>query len=333
MPPSNPGLGTTSATTTADSNSDSEDDYMKMDFSAPAAPTATTTSQPESSIARLRRLRREAEIRGRPKSKAELAAEAESRLESAHSQSLLSQNPKSKGLAMMAKMGFAPGKTLGKSSAENAAKEPIKVSVKDGREGIGLESERKRKLREAVEANKEMTKRAKVDEGEYRERMRREREEARLERLFCGAQKVAERMGGERLGEGEESKLLLKGLPVVWRGLVKNREEGERMRRMRHDLEYGLADAARLPTYDDADEDEDDKKALGKNKAATYVASEDLDEEDEELEEFEKLPVEERLSKVVEYLRGEFNYCFWCKFAYPDKDMEGCPGLTEENHD
>ncbi|KAK4159159.1 hypothetical protein QBC43DRAFT_273002 [Cladorrhinum sp. PSN259] len=322
---------TTSATSATAESSDSEDDYLKMDFSEPPPNASHHKSQPESSLARLRRLRREAEIRGRPKSKAELAAEAQSRLEAAHSQSLLSQNPKSKGLAMMAKMGFKPGKTLGKSSSENAdaAKEPIKVSIKDGREGIGLESERKRKLREMAEANEELSKKAKVDEGEYRDRVRREREEARLEKLVGAAQKVAEGMGGEKLG-GEG--MALKGIPVVWRGLVRSREEGERTRRMRHDLEYGLA--KRLPTYDDADEDEDDREALGKsNKATTYVVSEDLDEEDEELEEFDKLPVEVRLNKVVGYLREDFNYCFWCKYAYPDKEMEGCPGLTEEDHD
>ncbi|KAK4227198.1 hypothetical protein QBC38DRAFT_478213 [Podospora fimiseda] len=327
-----PNPTTTSSAPAADS--DSEDDYMKMDFSNPPP---TNKQPPESSIARLRRLRREAELRSRPKSKAELEAEASSRLETAHSQSLLSQNPKSKGLAMMAKMGFTPGKTLGKQSSETttittAVKEPIKISIKDGREGIGLESEKKRKMKEVMGAHEKNAKRAKVDEGEYRDRMRREREEARLGRLLGAAQKVAEGMGNERLGGGSEGKalLLLKGIPVVWRGLVKSREEGERMRKMRHDLEYGLA--ARLPTYDDADEDEDDKKALGKN-ATTYVASEDLDEEDEELEEFEQLPVEERLSKVVGYLRDEFNYCFWCKYAYPDEKMEGCPGLTEEDHD
>jgi len=32
-------------------------------------------------------------------------------------------------------------------------------------------------------------------------------------------------------------------------------------------------------------------------------------------------------------LREEFNYCFWCKCTYPGEDMEGCPGLTEEDHD
>jgi hypothetical protein len=164
--------------------------------------------------------------------------------------------------------------------------------------------------------------------------MRREREEARWERLVVAGQKVAERMAGEKeereSGEGREVVArLLKGIPVVWRGLVKAREEAERDRRMRYDLEQGLS---WLPTYEDAEEDEDDRKALGKAGTA-YVTAEDLDEEDTELDEFNALPPDERLKRVVQHLRDEHHYCFWCKFTYPDENMEGCPGLTEEDHD
>ncbi|AEO54332.1 hypothetical protein MYCTH_2296805 [Thermothelomyces thermophilus ATCC 42464] len=363
-----------------------EEDYMTMTFSDD--PPGSTAG--ETSLQRRQRLRREAEARARPKSKAELAAEAEARREAALSRSLLTANPKSKGLAMMAKMGFKGG-ALGKQQppvaqssegggngasgdgdpegkrvggaegrdGEGAAAaagagaggrggdgpriEPIRIEIKEGREGIGLESERKRKLREAAEAAGERAKRAKEDEAGYRERMRREREEARWERQFVAAQRVAERMVGERedreAGAGTTgpapapapapASRPLKAIPVVWRGLVKAREEAERDRRMRRDLEQGLA---RLPTYDDADEDEDDRKALGKT-ATEVVIAEDLDEEDAELDEFNALPPDERLRRVVEYLRREFHYCFWCKFGYPDEQMEGCPGLTEEDHD
>lgn len=312
----------------------------------------------ETSLQRRLRLRREAEARSRPKSKAELAAEEASRREAALSQSLLTSQPKSKGLAMMARMGFKPGAALGKAS--DAVREPVRIEVKDGREGIGLESERKRKIREAAEEAGERAKKARAEEGDYRERLRREREEGRWERQVGAAMKVAERMAGEReeerqvreeeegdgngdRKEGKEAgekktkdgttlssrRRPLKSIPVVWRGLVKSREEAERDRRMRYDLEQGLS---RLPTYDDAEEDADDKKALGKART-TYVTAEDLDEEDPELDEFNALPAEERLRRVVGYLRNTYHYCFWCKFTYPDEEMEGCPGVTEEDHD
>ncbi|KAH8910691.1 hypothetical protein BR93DRAFT_923412, partial [Coniochaeta sp. PMI_546] len=96
---------------------------------------------------------------------------------------------------------------------------------------------------------------------------------------------------------------------------------------MRHDLEQSLS---RLPTYEDEDEDEDDKRAMGKSKTVFEVA-EDLDEEDAELDEFNALEAGEKLRRLVEHLRKEHHYCFWCKFTYPDESMEGCPGLTEED--
>ncbi|KAK0737593.1 hypothetical protein B0T21DRAFT_365632, partial [Apiosordaria backusii] len=308
-----------------------EEDYMSPLFLAPPT-TSSSSSLPikETSLQRRARLKREAEARARPKSKAELAQEAELRREQAHSTSLLSSKPKSKGLAMMAKMGFKPGSTLGSSSSTGSA-EPIKISIKEGKEGIGLESDRKRKLRELVENMEKTEKKQKVEAVDYRERMRKEREEQRLEGQIRGAQKVAEGLDTDRGKEGGEEieKRLLKSIPVVWRGLVKAREENERDKRMRRDLEQHAM--SRLPTYDDEDEDEDDKKALGK-KQTVYEMAEDLDEEDEELDEFNGLTGEERLKRLVEYLRGEHHYCFWCKFAYPDEKMEGCPGLTEEEH-
>ncbi|KAH8885164.1 hypothetical protein GQ53DRAFT_751457 [Thozetella sp. PMI_491] len=329
---------------------DEEDDYMSMAFiEAPA--------QPETSLQRRKRLEREGEQRSRQKSKAELAAQEESLREAALSRSLFDApapgKPKSKGLAMMAKMGFTGG-ALGAADNESARAEPLRVTQRDGREGIGVESERKRKLREAVEATAAAAKKAKVDEGDYRERVRREREEARHERQVHAAQKVAERMdeekaegaagskgeqddeGADGAAEGGKAKMPrgissrpLKSIPVVYRGLVRGREEAERDRRMRHDLEQSLS---RLPTYVDEDEDADDRKALGKS-TTVYVTSEDLDEEDEELDGFNALDAEEKLRRLVEYLRKEHRYCFWCKFAYSDEALEGCPGPTEEDHD
>jgi len=113
---------------------------------------------------------------------------------------------------------------------------------------------------------------------------------------------------------------------VLWRGLVRDREEKERDRRMRYDLHQSLS---RRPTYDDPDEDKDDQLALGKKDAL----EEDLEEEDPELDEFNALPPAERLRRLVDYLRETYHYCFWCKHRYEDAAMEGCPGSTEEDHD
>lgn len=221
------------------------------------------------------------------------------------------------------------------------------VTIKEGKGGIGLDEEKKRKFREEVERE---GKRVKAEEGEYRERVRKEREDARLEGMVGAAMRVAERMYGEREEEEVENAIdnvseesgdtkdelkrkisttPLKQINILWRGLVRKREEKERDRRMRYDLQQSLS---RLPTYDDADEDKDDKRALGKDRIQ-HTLVEDLEEEDPELDAFNLLEPAERLQKIVEHLRSQYNYCFFCKYTYPDDSMDGCPGLTEEDHD
>lgn len=314
--------------------SEDEEDYMSMAIVEPEAPKVKETYTQR----RLRK-QREAEERGRVKSKAERAAEEAAAREAALSKSMFDATAQSsKGLAMMAKMGFQPGKALGKG--DEGRIEPIGISLKEDRGGIGLESEKKRKFREEYEDG---VKRVKAEEGEYRERVRREREEGRLESQVGAAMRIAERMANEK--EEQESQgqpettqngkvrtittTPLKQINILWRGLVRRREEKERDRRMRYDLHQSLS---RLPTYDDPTEDAEDKRALGKDKIQ-HTLVEDLEEEDPELDEFNSLEPAERLRRLIEYLRQEYNYCFYCKFTYPDKEMDGCPGLTEEDHD
>lgn len=318
-----------------------EDDYMNMTFGDP-------TPAKETSLQRAQRLKKESRERGFIKSKAQIAEEEAAAREKALSTSILDdpRAKKSKGLAMMAKMGFSGG-SLGKKTDDGESQgrtEPIKVDIKEDKGGIGLDSDKKRKLREAAEERG--IKAAKLDPDEYRERVRKEREDARLEKQFHAAQRMAEYLDDEQTTPGESestdittrtdkpkanpiSSRPLKSISVLYRGLIRHRAEQERDRRMRHDLEQSLS---RLPTYEDEDEGDDDKKALGKNQNI-YAAIEDLDEEDGELDEFNTLEISERLQQLLDYLRSQHRYCFWCKTAYPDSEMDGCPGPTEEDHD
>lgn len=386
-----------------DEEEEEEDDYMNMTF-ADAAPAL-----PETSLQRRERLRREGLRRGYVPSKAELAAQERERREEGLSRSLIpdaaaaagpttsftpftsagstttatssssstAKKSSSKGLAMMARMGFKPGSALGRGGGGAGARsEPLRIEVKEDRGGIGADAERKRRLQEAAGAAG-LAKRARVEElGDYRERMARERAAARRVGQVAAAQKIAERMdeeagvgdveeaagggdggggqGGSEDGQGARgnrgnrggdrsgkmSSRPLRSVPVLYRGLVRQREEKERDRRMRYDLEQGSGGlSAKLPTYDDDDDsmDGDDRIALGrtekKKKKTVYMPADDLDEEDPELDEFNELDGDEKLKRILKYLREKYRYCFWCKCAYPDEEMEGCPGLTEEDHD
>ena len=322
----------------ADAAGDDEDDYMNMTFeeTAPSKKTETLTQ-------RKKRLAREAEIKGRQKSKVEMAEEEQEKREAALSSTTLDAS--NKGFKMMAALGYKPGTALGASRAatdgekDDRLLEPIGLEMRDTRSGIGADAEKKRKFREEMEAHQESDKKRKVDAGEFRERQQKEREEKRMEGQMWGAMKVCDRLeeedeagkiteqNGNATKQGRTKPL--KSVNVLWRGLVRQRAINERDRRMRYDLHQSLS---KRPDYNDPDEEEEDKMALRK-KAETDEVDIDLDEEDSELDEFEALEMSERLAKLVAYLRERWNYCFWCKYRYPDERMEGCPGTTEEDHD
>jgi len=117
----------------------------------------------------------------------------------------------------------------------------------------------------------------------------------------------------------------LQSIPVVYRSLLKQRLEKEREKRVRHELNNSIGRG--LPTYNDpADEDPDYKTAMATEEV-------ELEEEDPELDGFNALEPSERLDKLIKYLRAKHRYCFWCKAQYPDDELEGCPGLTEDDHD
>lgn len=316
-----------------------DDDYLTMTFDDPAPSTKIETLTQKK-----KRLAREAEIKARPKSKAELAAEEKEKREAALNNRSVDRS--SKGFKMMAALGYKPGSALGATrlpsdddNADTRLLEPVGLEMKEGRSGIGADAEKKRKFREELAAAEEVVKKRKVEEGDFRERQQREREEKKMEGQLFGAMKVCEGLqeeedktdqsGIEPANNLKKQTRLLNSINVLWRGLVKQRYVQERDRRMRYDLHQSLS---RRPEYDDPDEDADDKIAMGK-KADLEEEDLELDQEDKQLEEFESLDIAERLGKVVDYLRERWHYCFWCKYRYPDASMDGCPGVTEEDHD
>ncbi|OAX81612.1 hypothetical protein ACJ72_04044 [Emergomyces africanus] len=358
-----------------------EEDYMSMAITEAPKPQGRRETYSEMR----RRKQREAEAKSRTPSKAEIAAAEAARREAALSTSTL--DPSNKGFQMMAKLGFKPGTALGRDRSpqypsgvdewNRRLTEPLNVVVKEDRGGIGMDSEKKRKIREQAELE---NKRVKAEEGDFRERVSREREEKRIEAMFTAAQKVAERLDAEqREQEGEKQmddqdrredsgKEFVQSKPksdstppspsatpsstkrhtkpisqinILYRGLIRAREENLRNQQARRGLYQSLSarnpqlvpNLENLPTYAETELDPDDRLALGRT-AEGEILEVDLEEdEDKELEEFNALSAQERLSRIVLYLREKYWYCFWCKYRYETDEMQGCPGLTEDDHD
>lgn len=218
---------------------------------------------------------------------------------------------------MLSKLGYTPGSALGAPGNKNAVLEPISIELKEDRSGIGLLNEKKRKFREEVEMKEQAEK---AEEVGFRERVAREREQKRIEGLLAGAMRVLEGLE-ENADEVQEPTRKKDKVNVLYRGLLRQRQEHERERRVRYDLQQSLS---RNATYEK--EDDDDRLAFG-------TQEEDLDEADDELHAFESLEPEERLQRLIDELREKWWYCFWCKCRYENKAMDGCPGKSEDDHD
>ncbi|KAK5693882.1 hypothetical protein LTS12_028660, partial [Elasticomyces elasticus] len=256
-----------------------EEDYMSMTIEEP--------KQKETFTQKKLRQQREAEAKAKVPSKAERRAQEAARRDAALNTSTL--DPSNKGFQMMAKLGYKPGEGLGRDArsgtrsdtgtetgtgtgtgtqsdtgektqpeTERKRTEPLDLIFKEDRGGIGLDSEKKRKIREEAE---EAVKKIKHEEGDYRDRVREERENRRVEGQFHAAQKVAERLDAESESgadtgaeSGSEKKKagLTSRLPVVYRGLVRDREEREREVYARHQMQTSLPSSGpRLPGYED----------------------------------------------------------------------------------
>lgn len=112
-----------------------------------------------------------------------------------------------KGFALLAKMGYKPGMTLGKEGQGRA--EPISISVKNNREGLGMDSERKLKQEEMSQMRAEMRhKRQKVyhqEQSGFTKRMSEKFNQREVEKDLDDSQKVCEELDAKaNIEEPEE---------------------------------------------------------------------------------------------------------------------------------
>ena len=276
--------------------------------------------------------------RGRTKAKRELEVEAVAAREIALATALPTT---SKGFQMMAKLGFKQGSGLGPEGNVSGRLEPLGVEIKGDRGGVGLSSEQKRKIQVEAEAG---AKKVRAEQAGFRERLAQEKERTRMERLVEMAMRIAERMDQDKEpglgrdgcrtaeeGQQQEQKVSPANaantskpawqINVLWRGLVREREKAESQLRIRSVLQQG---PSQHPHYG-GEEEKLDSVTFG-------WQEEDVEGEDPELDAFSALEPAERLQRLVEFLRDTYYYCFWCKCYYTSSEMDGCPGLSEDDH-
>lgn len=237
--------------------------------------------------------------------------------------------------------------------------EPLRPTQRDHRVGLGADTAVKRRAEETISAQlaSSRAKAAKLSSGldTYRSTVGAEREEKRLEGCVWAAMKIAESLdlqsqGHVCAGNGSEdddggrldvdakdlTAAEIRSVNVLYRDLVIRRRERALDAQRRREL----SSFANLPSLRDTEEDGHDRLALQpasgiddeEDLAETVQDAEGDEVEDAEMVAFRESPVRERLDRLVGHLMEQHRYCFWCKYQYPDAEMDGCPGVSEDEH-
>lgn len=275
---------------------DEEEDYMSTRFLETAQ--EFESKRQESYSEKRKRQLREQQAKAYIKPRAQLEAEErEKGLQKSIEQS-------NKGMKMLMKMGFKQGQGLGSNKGSSGIAEPIQVDLKLGRSGIGMDSEIRKREREQEE--EELRKRVHIDPEEFRNQMASKAKDAQFVRYINAAVSICEKLDEENQ---VESNILwtLKPPPLPTVASAEPEDVEQLQEQQTLEKEEG----------DDKEQDEAEPK---------YPQ--------EEMDALKSLPLDDQLTKLIDYLRETYFYCFWCRAKYTDQaDLdENCPGTSEDDH-
>ncbi|KAI0269226.1 hypothetical protein BC834DRAFT_820533 [Gloeopeniophorella convolvens] len=346
---------------------DDEDDYLSDKFLLAPCERSKPHTYADKRKEALRKSQLKNE-RNRTKSRRQLELESreeglsKSLFERAEDDKASGQGQENKALSMMMKMGFKPGQALGRPAAEGVPSSPSpappsepaqrtrspslerdsKVALSrrlvnplplnewTGKKGIGLgkrapsptELERLAKAaRHAEDADKES----------FRDRTRREFETRRAEARLAPAQQTCATLD-ERAGVEFNVLWLNPANPDTFpTGLLDVLMETAPMARGESSMGDRLRAQMRADALRPLDDDGAPADPEGAESDGAPVSPETIDEATQ----FLRLTPVERLERVLEYLRTEYHYCFWCGTQYGSSDemKEECPGPDEDMHD
>ncbi|KAI5894068.1 uncharacterized protein SCHCODRAFT_02700622 [Schizophyllum commune H4-8] len=364
--------------------SDEEDDYLSDKFllaaSAPEKPQTYSQRRKEAekraherNVQNRKKSRRQLEQQAREeglsKSLFERAAEEARAVEEARAEEEQGKATEegnapagNKALAMMMKMGFKPGQSLGRQEEEDEEKveeeqkaesstrtrspsasaattsrhliNPIAINEWSGKVGIGVK--RRPPSPTSTEMIAKMAKMAdETKHVDFRDRARQEYLERRAHGQLKGAQRTC-----YNLDEKDGKKYNVLWLDPEDRdtfppGLIDALEQQTtftmplpRDPRRDDDIEGRLRRQMhkdRLRPLKAEDEDEGKAAAVPEFEQSTL----------EEACQFLRLPAADRLYLVLSYLRDRYSYCLFCGTQYDDEEdmAKNCPGPSEDDHD
>jgi hypothetical protein len=221
----------------------------------------------------------------------------------------------SKGFALLAKMGYKPGMSLGKQKeGSEGIKEPLSISLKTGRMGLGGETAEKEAQQERCEMHlKRMKMQADMHETlatDFRKRKRGVKEQRQIIGDIIRTRKACHELD-VRLSVNEPAQFWF------W-PIYRNK-----------DAEEDAASAAPIKRLrNDRDEETEDEAkyqySCGKE-APPEMRFDELDEDE----------LNDCLELITRYVRAVHFYCIWCGCAYSSVDdlSAHCPGKTRADHE
>ncbi|KAF9961435.1 G patch domain-containing protein 11 [Mortierella alpina] len=294
-----------------------------------------------------------------------------------------------KGMAMLLKMGFKKGGTLGAPKTDTdagsssritgttltpsqgpdistisrpeALRAPIAIQMKQGRGGLGMESAKRRREDEELQKQQNEAHRM-FDEG-FRVQKISQFEQEKWKRQLAAARGLCMRMDAQKAAasiplvdeeqtqrenededtESQQPRRIGRSNSFWWiSDSVPDEILGTRLMGPGAEVTHEPSLGGRA--FDHSDEEDGDlesnkEKPKKRTKLDPVLLTEEEDAEPEvykwgERSEFAQLEESKKLERVVQYLRAEHSYCFWCSAQFDSQEdlEENCPGETEDDH-
>ncbi|SCU90592.1 LADA_0F05160g1_1 [Lachancea dasiensis] len=227
-----------------------------------------------------------------------------------------------KGFAMMSKMGFKLGGTLGRGG-ESALREPISINRSRGHGGIRVS----RPLASHSDSSS-------INEDAYKHQIRAEKQRAENLSTLRRMQKMAFELSGdvERFSELSDPR----NFNCLWRRYVMNLDEKWSHK---EDEEKSSFISQKAEEFHATDADSSllsgpPDRGQSDPLYNTLHSSDGSKEEDKELQIYEGLTLDQQVLGIQTHLRTEYFYCFYCgaQFSSEEELFGNCPGPSKEDH-
>ncbi|KAK4472540.1 hypothetical protein MN116_003783 [Schistosoma mekongi] len=224
--------------------------------------------------------------------------------------------PENKGFSLLSKMGYIPGKGLGKNATGIA--DPVAIEIPQGREGLGFASEKNERITFQENIGQQIQIAYKE---EFRSTMAMRFQQNRLNRQLDTARRTCRDLDMKESIKTPVHESFWPPVDPVPTEDIDNAKYGSGSRSSNFKLVKG-----KLPVRVVLDHEVGVSEDFPDN---------DLAKLDPNYTKCDYASIQKNFLQLLSYLRSRHNYCFWCSLQYRDQSelLDQCPGENEDQHD